>query len=276
MTLKLDFQKIDEIFAYGYPLENGYTNIKKHKVVFFAGLTGSGASSTAQLLCNEHQQFKLLPSRSYFMDKIVIPWVQSNKKLPVVPVTNRKIRYEYGKFFRKYYPEGIVQILDQLSTNKNVDNSEYLIFDSVKHVRELMKINKYFPSAYYVLFRTHNLDRVIRLTNQDYSRRDIGDSVNYSDIYKTPGWRGVLSEIDMKKLEELVNNGEIQLEAINKALQIVIKEHQDYDNDLLAMKLFNIAHDRTLLVDSSAFDPHQRAELIFNWIKLVDKPNGQD
>ena len=47
---------------------------------------------------------------------------------------------------------------------------------------------------------------------------------------------------------------------------INIKEHQEYDNDKLAMKLYDIAHENTLLIDSSALNPQQRAEEVHNWI----------
>ncbi|MBP9758758.1 hypothetical protein KBD45_03615 [Candidatus Dojkabacteria bacterium] len=266
-------EKITEYISIGSPIKKGYRPLIEFPMVFFVSLTGDGATSTIEKMENKYSKLLILPSRRYFTDKVTIPWSLLKQGKEIKNVENRKLRYEFSKYFRKFNPEGFVGILRQLSINPECENIDYVLYDSLRHVRELVYTNRYFNKPLYVLFKTKLVDRVKRISNQNYSFSDIGKSESYNSIFHIPGWNSTFTQKQMDEIDSLIKLNEINIEGASKAIQIIIKEHQEYDHDRLTMKLFDIAHDRTFLVDSSELNPEERAVEIYNWIisKLEDK-----
>jgi hypothetical protein len=262
---KTTFKKINDVFAIGSPLENGFKPVSELNMVFLVSLTGTGATVTIEKLAERYADLLIMPTRKLITDEVTIPWSQQKQNKPLHAVNNRKIRYELNKYFRKYHEGGFAEVLEQMSynTDRKID---YCIFDNLRHVKELAYANKKFKNIRYVLFKAKMIDRIKRITHRDYSFSDIGLSGFYKNIYDIPGWKSVISTDEIEEIRQALDNGELELEAVNKAMQIIIKEHEEYDHHKLAMKLYDIAHDNTLLIDSSQLNPQERALEIYNWL----------
>lgn len=264
----MDFhsEKLTENVAFGSPIPSGFKPLVEFPLVFFVSLTGTGATSTIEIIENSYKDLLVLPTRKYLNNKFIIPWTLSKIQKNETSVENRKLRFEYSKFFRKYNPDGIVGLLKNFSINTESSNIKFVLFDSLRHVKEIVHTNKKFNKPLYVLFKTNRIDRVKRISNKNYKYADIGKTDSYQDIFHIPGWNTTFTKNEMDKINQLILDKELSIENANNAIQIIIKEHQEYDQDKLAMKLFDIAHDTTLIIDGSLLTPQERAIEIYNWL----------
>lgn len=260
------FKKINDKFAIGKPIEAGYSSIINTPMVFFVSLTGTGATATLNEINERYHELCVLPSRKLITDEITIPWGLEKQNKPIVKIENRKIRYELNKFFRKYHEGGITEIIEQLSVREPFE-SEYCIFDNLRHVKEIMYAKRIFKNLKFVLFKAKNIDRVKRIANSNYTFSNIGSSGVYKEITDMPGWKNIFVASELAEIKSLIEKGELTLEGVNKAMQIIIKENEEYDHHKLAMKLYDVAHDTTLLLDSSSQNPVERAEEVYKWLK---------
>ncbi len=202
----------------------GWRPLAERPLLVLVGLTGVGKSTVLRLLCAQAAERSappaLLPDRRTLTDRLLIAAVQAAEGLPVEPVHDRALRFEYTRRFRQRFAGGMAHALALLCTHP-AQTPGLLLFDGLRGENEVTHAASALPLARFALLDAPDAVRVARLLGRSDPFDRIGAATD----------------------------------AEQAALRIVDEERQNYDPAATRRALQEHAPGRTLLLDTTQHAP---------------------
>jgi hypothetical protein len=270
----LPFVKLSAGVGIGLPAPAGWECLADRPLLVIVGVTGVGKSTALQALDEAGFSYHLLPDRRDLTDRLIIPIVQAQRGEEILPIRDRKQRFEYTRLYREQYPGGMAHALAQLW----IDPEEFdgaLLFDGLRGANEVVEAAALLPLALFVVLDAPDVARVSRLMGRGDPFDQIGgestenaglDQIQHFADVGAPQAAAYFSAIEEQALLELVRTGAVSAEALRDSLAIVVEERRNYDPAATRSALVDAAPKRTLIVDTQRHAPDQVADRITRFL----------
>lgn len=166
------YPRLDIPLAEQYPLVRlvaraGFRPLGDQALLMLVALTGTGKSTTLDLLRARSGEIGtgLMPSRREIADWIVIPTAQALAGEPIVPVTDRRLRFAYTGRFAAGAPGGLAAAFSWLYFADDVDR--LLLGEGIRGEREIGYALQNFPRWQIVELSLNPLTRLRRLSKRN-------------------------------------------------------------------------------------------------------------
>ncbi|MEB3277819.1 MAG: AAA family ATPase [Lyngbya sp.] len=275
------FQPLSLGVGFGSSVPKGWVSLAKQPLLIIVGLTGVGKSTVISNLTEESLDFTLLPNRRTLTDEIIIPEMAEDERN--LSYFCRVQRFNYTRLYRQKFPGGMAHVLSQLWINPQQVKTQ-LIFDGLRGKDEVNYAVKAFCDAKFIVLDAPNKVRLQRILK----RNDAFDSVNVVgdktqnkavDINKLSSFAAlgmseassVFNSTEEQEILGWVREGSVTLKELQQKLKIVVEEQQNYDAVSTRLTLEKMVPERTLVIDTTVYNPQQAASQILSYLK-VDQP----
>lgn len=283
MTIELTqkdtaFQPLSLGVGFGSSVPQGWFSLLTQPLLIIVGLTGVGKSTVISNLMEERLDLTLLPNRRILTDEIIIPQMAENKQN--LSYFCRVQRFNYTRQYRQFFSGGMAHVLSQIWINPQQLQTQ-LIFDGLRGKDEVDYAVKAFPEAKFIVLDAPNKVRLQRILK----RNDAFDSVNTInsnsqnqsvDLDKLNSFKAlgiseassVFNSAEEQEILSWVRQGSVTLKELEQKLKIVVQEQQNYDSLSTRSTLKKQASERTLVVDTTVYNPQQAASQILSYLKV--------
>lgn len=265
------FQRLNSGLGFGVAAPQNWHALKTQPLLIFVGLTGVGKTTTLSALLENTLDYTLLPNRRTLTDDIIIPEMAGKEQ--DLKTMCRLQRFQYTRQYRENYPGGMAYVLTQLWVNLQ-QVKKRLIFDGLRGKNEVIYAAKSLPLAQFVVLDAPNKVRLERLlTRQDAFDKvqqncgnadmNMGQLTSFAAL-GIPEASSLLNFSEENELFNLVRAGFVTPTELKEKLKIVLKEQNNYHPKATRLALQKIAPERTLVVDTSRYNPQQVANKILS------------
>lgn len=275
------FQPLSLGVGFGSSVPQGWLSLATKPLIIIVGLTGVGKSTVISNLTEESLDLTLLPNRRTLTDEIIIPQMAEDERSE--PYFCRVKRFNYTRQYRQNFPGGMAHVLSQLWINPQQVKTQF-VFDGLRGKDEVNYAVKAFPEAKFIVLDAPNKVRLQRILK----RNDAFDSVNVvnpnsrnkkinADKLNSFAALGmseassVFNSTEEREILSWVRGGSVTVKELQEKLKIVVKEQQNYDSVSTRLTLEKMAPKRTLVIDTTVYNPQQAASQILSYLK-VDRP----
>ncbi|EAW34654.1 AAA family ATPase [Lyngbya sp. PCC 8106] len=272
------FQPLSLGVGFGSSVPQGWLSLLTQPLLIIVGLTGVGKSTVISNLMEERLDLSLLPNRRTLTDDIIIPKMAKDEQS--LSYFCRVQRFNYTRQYREKFSGGMAHVLSQLWINPQQLQTQ-LIFDGLRGKDEVDYAVKVFPKAKFIVLDAPNKVRLQRILK----RNDAFDSVktinsnsqNKSvDLEKLTSFAAlgmseassVFNSTEEQEILGWVRDGSVTLKELQDKLKIVIQEQQNYDSVSTRLTLEEMAPKRTLVIDTTVYNPQQAASQILSYLKV--------
>jgi predicted ATPase len=273
-NVTLPFIELAPGIGVGASLQKGWHLVADLPLVIIVGLTGVGKSTTLAALAQEQLGYTLLPNRRDLTDRLLIPAMQSAAGEPVEPVSDRSQRFAYTRRYRERNPGGMSHALAQLQVDPS-QTGPFLLFDGLRGADEVGHAITAFPLARFVVLHAPDGVRVHRLLRRSDSFDQVATFGKAGLLAEEQGLsfpclpevQTLLTAAEQAALLALVQQGEVTMDELQAKLRIVIDERRNYDPYAAIDLLQEQAGERTLVVDTSLYEPQQVVTQVINQLR---------
>lgn len=269
----LPFLQLSPALAAGGPVPDGWVPLQALPLLILVGVTGVGKSTALELLQKQIGPSTLLPDRRALTDDLIISAMQAAEGLPVAPVRDRALRFEYTRRFRELYPGGMAHALALLSVRPEAAPG-LLIFDGLRGGNEIAHAAQVLPHVRFIMLDARDSTRVARLLG----RNDAFDSIsstgaatglqtNGLDALRVDGASELFSPAEVAALLALVESGQVSADALRAKIAIVLEERRNYDPAATRAAL-TLLPERALIVDTETAGPARVARAIAESLRV--------
>jgi hypothetical protein len=258
----------------GAPIPIGWKPVAACRCLILVGLTGVGKTTVLARLSTSMPKHTVLPDRRTLTDHLIFPFIQKEDGLPSEPVTDRRLRFEYTRRYRQWFPGGMAHAVSQVCVSPGAA-SGLIVFDGLRGENEVRHAAQLMPDARFLMLDAPDAVRIRRLL----SRRDsfditapvtatveaaVGESA--LDALGMPDLAALLKNEEQQQLLRLVNDGAVSVEQLAAKARIVVEERRNYDPSATRAALEECAPARTLIVDAAALSPDDVAYETARWL----------
>ncbi|ERT06205.1 AAA domain protein [Lyngbya aestuarii BL J] len=272
------FQPLSLGVGFGSSVPQGWLSLLTQPVLIIVGLTGVGKSTVISNLMEERLDLSLLPNRRILTDEIIIPQMAENEQN--LSYFCRVQRFNYTRQYRQFFSGGMAHVLSQIWINPQQLQTQ-LIFDGLRGKDEVNYALKAFTEANFIVLDAPNKVRLQRILK----RNDAFDSVNTInsnsqnqsvDLDKLTSFAAlgiseassVFNSAEEQEILGWVRQGSVTLKELEQKLKIVVLEQQNYDAVSTRLTLEKMARERTLVIDTTVYNPQQAASQILSYLKV--------
>jgi hypothetical protein len=267
-TATLPYTLLAPGVAIGEPLPSHWRALVDCPLLIFAGVTGVGKSTTLALLQEMFPDMTLLPDRRDLTDRLIISWMQTQDGLPVEPVRDRRLRFDYTRRYREQFSGGMAHALTQLRIAP--DASDRLVFDGLRGENEVTYAAQALPHARFVILDAPDLVRVQRLVTRNDAFDQVASSGTSEHALDLPeGAETIFSTSDLETMASWVKSGAVAATDLRAKIEIVLEERRNYDPAATIAALQRTAPAATLVVDTVTHTPTEVAQQIAAWWSAV-------
>lgn len=265
---ELTFNQLAPGVGIGTGAPGVWRDVAERPLLVLVGVTGVGKSTTLVALAKAGLRYHLLPDRRDLTDRLIIPDMQARAGQPVVPVQDRKLRFEYTRAYRELHPGGMAHALAQLRLEPAA-LPDLLLFDGLRGENEVRHAASLLPGARFVVLEAPDFVRVTRLMG----RGDPFDAVGGTAPNATAGLESFVAlgvpaastlfdVAEERALLNMVVAGRATADELRSSLAIVVEERRNYDPQAARTALLVTAPERTLVVDTAQYPPAAVADRI--------------
>ena len=256
------FFTLDDTLGYGAPAPAGWQPLTDLPLHILVGMTGVGKTTTLQALGDAGIALRLLPNRRLLTDVLIINPLQHAEGQTRSPVTERGVRFEYTRRYRKEFEGGMAHALARLAVAPST-SAMPLYFDGLRGVNEVTYAAQAFPTAIFIVLHAPLVLRIERIAG----RRDQFDQVAPADEIATLAGlletkSDLLSAAERDRLYTGALNGTLDGAALHAALQIAQAESQNYAPEQTRQTLRSLCPERVIEIDTENRSPSQAAAQI--------------
>jgi guanylate kinase len=237
-------------------------------LLIIVGLTGVGKSTTVDALKSSAFPFLLLPNRRELTDVIIIPEMQLERGESPRMVADRLERFELTRRYRRKHTGGMAYALQYYLGNMS-STGMTVVFDNLRGLEEVQYAAEHFPNnTRFIFFDAPDKVRLQRLLE----RRDEFDRLTTDSLQE--GLAKALQRIEgleqVFSLEDLLSYAEevsVEQKRFVNAVQIIVKENQNYDNKAAQNYLRHVLDfGRYLYINTGTLTVGQVEKTILRWL----------
>lgn len=262
-----EFSHISELVGIGQKPPAGWIPLKNGPLTIIVGVTGTGKTTTLNMLDLLHSGLARLPGRRLLTDALIIPQAQRMLGRVVEPITDRLERFEMTRAYREQHAGGMAYALTQLW----VDGGEQqLMFDGLRGADECGYAAEMLPLAHFVVLDAPAGVRVQRLLQRNDSFDQVTTSTPTDGLLEFKFPPDLLTSEEQQQIEALFLNGDVTLEEIRDKVAIVQKEAENYNPSAAIEALQHKAPNRTLIIDTVENTLEEAAKHIIEFLGLKE------
>jgi hypothetical protein len=262
-TSTLPFTALAPGVAIGSPAPAAWRRTTDLTLVVIVGVTGVGKSTTLGKLAQAAVPYTLLPNRRDLTDRLIISYIQALDGVPIQPVTDRKVRFEYTRRYRSLFAGGMSHALTQLWLDPT-QLPGVILFDGLRGAEEVGHAVQALPQAHFVVLAAPDAVRVQRLLTRQDSFDQVAGAAMTADAQTItfatlglPEASALFTPAEAQAILALVQRGEVTADDLRAKLQIVVEERRNYDPAAAIALLQAQAPQRSLIVDTASHTPDQ-------------------
>jgi len=272
MTNSLPFMPLAPGLAAGDATPAGWQPLTAVRLLILVGVTGVGKSTLLRELDGHGLPFTLLPDRRVLTDALIIRQMQVADGLPPIPVTDRKLRFDYTRRYRDRYPGGMAAALARLWVDAAAPADLY-VFDGLRGANEIEFAAQALPQARFLMLDAPDAVRVQRLLGrgdafdrvQGYVPADHDQAVDFARL-GVPEAAALFTRDEEAMMLGWVARGAVTVADLVAKLKIVLEERRHYDPAATQTALRDHAPARSLIVDTVTHAPRDVAGRLSAWL----------
>jgi hypothetical protein len=238
--------------------------------VILVGVTGVGKSTVLQQLAKRGLHYSPIPDRRDLTDRLLIAQMQVEAGLPIEPVRDRRLRFDYTRRYREQYPGGMAHALAQLCFDPGTA-APLLLFDGLRGENEVIFAAENLPQARFVMLDAPDVVRVQRLLGRGDAFDQVasvesgaqGESFAALGI---PEAATVFAPEQERDLFAWARRASVTDSDLRDKLAIVVEERRNYDPGATAAALRAHAPERLLYMDTTTHGAKEVADGVYSWL----------